>query len=342
MTKISQQKIIFFILMITTMSLCSIVNIRLQSDTISLGGETEYIISLKVPKGAQINPPDENKDFGDVSVNDWLITPYEQGMVDSIDYIYKISAYEVKQCTIPSLRFIQTYKEKIDTFRTSEVVISVNSLLAKLGKDSATLRDSLTFETAGKKTSYLWIILAAVGFLLIIILIVYLIQKKKRATPPPLIIVPPFEEAQKALQLLESKNMIDRGEVREFTFELSDILKRYIERSYKVNAQEFTTEEILAWIKISPFDMTLKDLLRRFFEKTHFIKFAKAVPELQEVRTLIDDVKHFLHKTRPLGEEKKTGKENTTKRNKRSGAKGNKKKSLEKKIHEKENKGEVQ
>ena len=73
--------------------------------------------------------------------------------------------------------------------------------------------------------------------------------RKARKGPPPPPPKPPYDEAIAALAALDAQQYPLKGMVREYVFELSEIVKRYSERRFGVNAAEFTTEEMLAWLR---------------------------------------------------------------------------------------------
>jgi hypothetical protein len=103
-----------------------------------------------------------------------------------------------------------------------------------------------------------------------------------------------------ALAALEAETAICmKGMVREYVFELSDILKRYIERSFGINAAEFTTEEMLAWLGISPLDKSLRASMEWFFRAADPVKFAKYLPDQKTIDRFITEVRGFLEATKP-------------------------------------------
>jgi hypothetical protein len=123
-------------------------------------------------------------------------------------------------------------------------------------------------------------------------------EKAKKAPPPK----PPYEEALEALARLDEKQYLIKGMVREYVFELSDIFKRYLERRFEVNAAEFTTEEMLDWIKRSKLESRDKKIADWFFAATDPVKFAKMLPDTDTIDRFGTDVRLFLEQTRPRPE----------------------------------------
>jgi hypothetical protein len=54
--------------------------------------------------------------------------------------------------------------------------------------------------------------------------------------------------------------------IREYVFELSDIFKRYIGRRFEINAEEFTTEEVIAWLGVSVLETKTRIATEWFFQ----------------------------------------------------------------------------
>ena len=94
----------------------------------------------------------------------------------------------------------------------------------------------------------------------------------------------PYEIALERLDKLLRSDMLDKGQVREFYFELTALLRTYIEGQFSLRAPEQTTEEFLAELRKSlAFNpQTARDLLRRFLEHGDMVKFAKLEPSRDE------------------------------------------------------------
>jgi hypothetical protein len=89
---------------------------------------------------------------------------------------------------------------------------------------------------------------------------------------------PPHEVALDALARLEASAMLERGAVKEFHIEVSEILRRYVEARYRVPALEMTTAEVLAGLERVGVGADFRDGLRRFLDQCDMVKFAKVRP----------------------------------------------------------------
>ena len=113
--------------------------------------------------------------------------------------------------------------------------------------------------------------------------------------PPPPPPKPPYEEAMEALAALEAKQYLLKGLVREYVFELSDILKRYIERRFSINAAEFTT-----WLGVSPLAKEQRAAMEWFFRAADPVKFAKMLPDQDTLDRFGAEARVFLETTKPV------------------------------------------
>jgi len=251
-------------------------------------------------------------------------------------YRYSIAAYKPENCTIPSIRFLVNAGEGVaggidnggidndgagnngtdgsigfsvgavnrsgyDTLYTPPIPIRMLSALPAEPQDSGgfAIKDLKGQQSVGGADLwYLWVILGAVlAVATCLILIKYL--KKKDVAAPEVPALPPYEEAIGAIDALEGKKYLERGMVREYVFELSEIFKRYIGRRYDTIAPELTTEEIAAWLEFSDISREMRLCAERFFRSADQVKFAKWVPDRQCTDGYVKDVKTFIEATKP-------------------------------------------
>lgn len=274
----------------------SVIFTTLNHDSLTVGDRIEFCVGLVVAKGATVVPPATDQGFGALVVKDWLTDKQEHPGADSITFKYLLTTYTVDTCSIPALTFQVSAGGKVDTLATKPIRLRVASVVPS---DTVDIKDLRPQQHAGKP-SYWWVWTLAVLLLLAaaIWLALRLFGKKSKvnAGPPPL---PPYEEAIEALKQLEAKTYLTKGMVREYVFELSDIFKRYIERRFDVNAAEFTTEQIVDWIRAASLERTIKAGAEWFFSATDPVKFAKLTPDDESVERFLKEVRLFLESTRP-------------------------------------------
>jgi hypothetical protein len=298
------QKNIFWILCLASLVQATIFTASLSQDSISVGDRILYEATIIVPKGATITPPDVGTAFGKFVVKEWNSDKVEKKNADSLNFKYVISFYEIEQCTIPPIPFIQTLNGKTDTLLSKPMPVR---LVLIPNTDSAatapSIKDLKPQQSAGKPSFiWLWIVLGLAALIALVYFSRRFWKKRKEKAAQPVPLKPPYEEAIESLRLLDEQQYLARGMIREHVFGLSDILKRYIERRFEVNAAEFTTEEMLEWIMTSPLEADGKNIAEWFFSATDPVKFAKMLPQNDTLYRFGQDVRQFLEMTRPKPE----------------------------------------
>jgi len=290
---------LFAVLLLVCAGNTTVIYTDVSADSLYIGDRIELTVSILVPKGAKIAPPETDAGFGNIIVKNWDIDKTERKVSDSLAFKYLLTTYTVESCTIPALAYVHIKESGQDTLRSRAIPLRVVSAIQANQGDTIRLKDIKPQLSAGSPSLlWLWILLGAAlsGAL------IYAgsrLWKKHKKGPPPLPPKPPYEEAIEALARLQGKDLLTRGLFREYVFELSEILKRYMGRRFESNAAEYTTEEILSWIGTAPFDAELTKSMERFFNETHPIKFAKMIPDAAMVKRLYEETRLFIEKTKP-------------------------------------------
>lgn len=105
----------------------------------------------------------------------------------------------------------------------------------------------------------------------------------------------PRERALAELSELIAKDLIAKDQVKEFYFELTMIVRRYIERAHRVRAPEQTTEEFLAAISNdSRFSTVVVTRLKAFLEAADLVKYAAYRPPPEVVQRATGTAKDYV------------------------------------------------
>ena len=96
-----------------------------------------------------------------------------------------------------------------------------------------------------------------------------------------------FEEIAK----LSQENLIGKGKIQEYYFKLSDIFRHYIENRFSIPAVEQTTQELLPEVmRIQGLSPKIKTLIRDVLLQADMVKFARHIPEKNEIEAHHDKV----------------------------------------------------
>ncbi len=116
--------------------------------------------------------------------------------------------------------------------------------------------------------------------------------------PPP----PAHEIALQKIRELIAKDYINHGLEQQFYYELSLIVREYLEARFGIRAPEMTTEEFLEHLRLGA---TLapehKELLRDFLTHCDLVKFARYDPVQPEIDAAVASARRLIEETREIG-----------------------------------------
>ncbi|NUY81262.1 hypothetical protein HUK80_10175 [Flavobacterium sp. MAH-1] len=157
---------------------------------------------------------------------------------------------------------------------------------------------------------YILIVLAIIGGLGY--LTYALVKKFQKKKTEEVIYKTPIEKATALLSNLEKKQLVQRGEVKDYYSELTDIARTYIEEVVHIPAMESTTSELIVALreaasnKKMPVNQETFENLERVLKTADLVKFAKSRPldfEIEGDKEKIEKVIVVIDKSVPKEEE---------------------------------------
>ncbi len=270
----------------------------LSRSQITVGEKINLSVNANIPKNAKFTPPAPEDNFGKLTVKGWDLKRTELKDHDSVSVQYLITTFVPENCTIPALKFVIEDGLSIDTLYTENIPLEIISVI-NTQDSTIDIKDLRSQQNAGEAPLWWLLLIIFVVTILSLIFIVIFIGKrlrKPKKLPPP---KPAYEEAIEALGILHGKRYLQQGLIREYVFELSEIFKRYIGRRFNVNAEEYTAEELIAWLGVSGLEMKIRHPVEWFFRTTDLVKFAKFTPDNPTVERFGKEVMDFLEITKP-------------------------------------------
>ena len=174
------------------------------------------------------------------------------------------------------------------------------------------IKDIIPVETSSDWWKYLLgiLLLVGLGFLAF-----WLFKKyyKKPEKAEEIVYTSPIEKATSLLQQLERKELIQRGEIKNYYSELTDIARTYIEEEIHIPAMESTTSELIVSLRNVAKNKKLKlsketlENLEKVLNQADLVKFAKVKPldfEIEEDKKRITSTIVTIHKSVPTEVEK--------------------------------------
>ncbi len=269
-----------------------------------IGAEFQLTLKTEVDTLSKVKFPNA-KNFGALEV----IQSYKMDTIKKNDRYELIKKYGLTQFdsgkyTIPSLKvFINGKPILSDSIKVEVSAVVVDTLKQKMYdiKDIAQVDSPL-----GSWWIYLLLLLAIaiIGFF------VYRFIKKRqnRVKVEEVVYKSPIEKATSLLQQLETKELWQKGEVKNYYSELTEIARNYIEEEINIPAMESTTSELIDGLRNAAKHKKLKlsnetvSNLEKVLMQADLVKFAKIKPldfEMEEDKKRISNSIITIHKSIP-------------------------------------------
>jgi len=149
--------------------------------------------------------------------------------------------------------------------------------------------------------SVIFLVLGIIVVILLISISLWFLKKRYKNQPEKkqTYIKPAHEIAYEAFKSLEERNLLKAGKIKEFYFELSNIIRYYLENRFSYRAPEMTTEEFLNLLKESSrLNDSQKNILKTFLTHCDLVKFAKYGPTDIEIAQSLSIGKELIDQTK--------------------------------------------
>ena len=192
---------------------------------------------------------------------------------------YGLTQFDSGSYTIPSIKIMINSKPYYsDSIRVDVANVQVDTLKQKMYD----IKDITAAESPmGNWWKYLLVFLLLLG---IGALVYYIVKKRQQKKIEEEVYKTPIEKATSLLNNLEQKELWQKGEVKSYYSELTDIARNYIEEAIEIPAMESTTAELIAGLRAASLKkkMTLTpetiENLERVLKQADLVKFAKSKP----------------------------------------------------------------
>ncbi|MEO5776955.1 MAG: hypothetical protein ABIQ27_08615 [Flavobacterium sp.] len=269
-----------------------------------IGAEFKLTLKTDVDTLSKVKFP-EAKNFGALEViQSYKIDTVKNGARYELIKKYGLTQFDSGKYVIPRIPVLINGKSIFsDSIKVEVNDVKVDTLKQKMYdiKDIAQVESPL-----GTWWIYLLILLAigVIGYF------IYQFIKKRQNQPKAEVIVfkSPIEKATTLLQQLESKELWQKGEIKHYYSELTDIARNYIEEEIHIPAMESTTSELIEGLRRVSKQQKLKlsnetlENLEKVLMQADLVKFAKVKPldyEIEEDKKRISSSIVIIHKSIP-------------------------------------------
>lgn len=270
-------------------------------ESLTVGDKFLYINTVDIQDGSVVEPLPLTDKLGAAFVLSDIYKLEESGD-GTVSFACTLAVYKPGEIELPAFTFVAT-----DTAGSSEEFggevtrVSIQSVLPAdtSGLEIADIREPQ------KLTGPIWPYFLIPLPLALLIYGMILLRRRlggKAELPmaPPR---PPWEIAFEKLDSLKAGRHLEFGRFKLYYFELSMIIRGYIEGRYDFPALESTTCELENEDRLRPVDDKLYKKLFEFFYRADMAKFAKAIPARAEAESDLSFGYEFVRETIPVIEE---------------------------------------
>ncbi|WP_433779444.1 hypothetical protein [Flavobacterium anhuiense] len=295
---------IFLFLLTSTVFAQKQVETSIDTTKNKIGAEFKLTLKTVVTSTAKVEFP-KLKNIGPLEVIQSY--PIDTVKKDATNYElikkYGLTQFDSGHYTIPSVKILIDKK----TFYSDSIKVEVANV--KVDTLQQKMYDIKDITSADEGTGNWWMyVLIALAIIGIGVFVYWYVKKRQLKKIEEEVYKTPIEKATSLLNNLEQKELVQKGEIKEYYSELTDIARNYIEEAIHIPAMESTTSELIQAIRIASTQkkMTLTaetvENLERVLRQADLVKFAKSKPldfEITEDRNKIQKVILTLDKAIP-------------------------------------------
>jgi hypothetical protein len=239
--------------------------------TLTLKTTVDTAATVVFPTGKQFGALEVIRDYG----TDTVKTDGRYELVRK----YGLTQFDSGKYTIPQLGVLINKKPFLtDSIKVEVAPVAVDTLKQKMYD----IKDVV--HSKGENAPWWLYVLIVLGLIALGFLIAKLIKKYRKPRAEKIIYKTPIEKATVLLQQLEGKEFLEKGEIKNYYSELTDIARNYIEEAIHIPAMESTTSELIAALRIAAVKKHMSltpetvENLERILRQADLVKFAKSKP----------------------------------------------------------------
>ncbi|MFN8007969.1 MAG: hypothetical protein U0V70_13275 [Terriglobia bacterium] len=271
----------------------------IDATDITVGDIITVSLSVQVPPTTKVAFPSAGNTIGEWVVRSASSSPAKTAGNGSqeLGWQVQLTIYKTGEFDIPSMEVetIKTNGERT-VLASSPMKVKVSSVLT--AQDQGLKDIKAQARIAGNYRSLLFFLtaLAAAG-LLLYRLVRFL--RKRRSTSEVVIPDPrtPEQFARDAIQALLQRKLVEKGLLKEFYLELSEIVKRYLGQKLNILSLERTTEEFAGDLRETPLPLTIYQMIHAFLGECDLVKFAKYHPSPEEIEKVLQQAFRVIEST---------------------------------------------
>lgn len=288
--------LVFFFVLCATLAQAQVAT-KIDTTTITIGEELQYQVEVIADTTDLVVFPEGQQFLPLEVIESYKTDTILKGSKFQLLKKYGLTQFDSGAYSIPSQRIIINDRiVKTDTFR-----IYVNDVVVDTTKQKMfEIKDKLEVERPGFNWFKILLVLAILG-VLGGLFFYYFRRKKIEAAKKEAL--PPFEEALFSLENLDKAALLEQNNSKAYYSQLTEIVKRYLDREVDETALESTTDELMARLQLQKdagkfdFDTNLLKELYAILRRADLVKFAKMQQDAGQARADRASIEHIIKDT---------------------------------------------
>jgi hypothetical protein len=157
-------------------------------------------------------------------------------------------------------------------------------------------------EKAAAKEKMWWYIILGASIAVVLIVVLYFMFRKKKKEEEPLVVLSLYEQTKLDLEELFAHKWWEKDQTKRHFIELTDIIRNYVGKNYRIEAMEKTTNELKYALKSKNVSREHIELLIQILVESDLVKFAKQTLVPEEIVSINNRAYLFLEVTHESGE----------------------------------------
>ncbi len=282
------------------------ISLHVSPEHATIGDLLTVTVEITAPEGATLDLPDENADLGDAEVRSLEVRRerLDAGGV-RVSLQYEAVLWEVGERTIVAPPVTWRVGEgELRELERPEATVTIASLVPEDAEELRQVHGPR--EIPLRPIHYAIAALPVVLMAALVGLAIAWVRRRSRAATSveqPADILTPREEALRALEELEAQDLPAAGRIKEHYVRLSWILRRFIERRWRLPALEETTGMLGASMRASgSVPEHLGEQIVEVLRRADLAKFAKHRPQAEVATGDIARARRIVRAATPGGE----------------------------------------
>lgn len=250
---------------------------RINPEQVHIGEPFRYELVITHPKEHryELTPP---PDLGDFELLAQTRQRQDGGDTATTTFGLKLSAFALGQVKLPDLTFDVSTPEGARRFTAPGRALEVASTLPPdaQGKGEGLYDYQPPTEVPIRSWTLLYVLAGLVAAALLAWALVRWLRRPRPVREAAKPVLALDVRTRQALDALKRDDLPARGQMKEFYFRLSEIVRGYLGERYGFDALECTSGELMASLRKRPTPGLPEEGLMRFVSESDLVKYAKA------------------------------------------------------------------